>query len=147
VYRDKWVAFLEGKSPEVIIEFLSPTTAMEDRTVKKDVYEEYFQTDEYFLFDPKAATLEGWRLQENGMGKKYEPIEPDERGWIWSKRLHLWLGPWKGDFQKITSTWLRFYNAQGQLLLYRGEDADELRAEIERLRAQLANQERGQQHG
>jgi Uma2 family endonuclease len=146
-YRDKWAAFLEGKSPEVIIEFLSPTTAKEDRTVKKDIYEEYFQTDEYFLFDPKTTTLEGWRLMPNGLGKKYQPIEADERGWMWSQRLHLWLGSWTGEFQKITSTWLRFYDAQGRLLLHKGEDSDELRAEIERLRAQLSSQERGQANG
>jgi Uma2 family endonuclease len=147
VYRDKWAAFVEGKSPEVIIEFLSPTTAKEDRTVKKDVYEEYFQTDEYFLFDPKTTTLEGWRLTPNGLDKKYQALEPDQRGWMWSQRLHLWLGPWTGEFQKITSTWLRFYDVQGRLLLHKGETIDELQAELERLRAQIAAQERGQQHG
>jgi Uma2 family endonuclease len=32
--RDKWAAFVEGKFPDVIVEFLSPTTASEDRTTK-----------------------------------------------------------------------------------------------------------------
>src|SRR5581483_1905962 len=74
--RDKWACWYEGKFPHVILELLSPSTAQEDRTTKKDVYEQEFETDEYFLYDPATHTLEGWRLSSGG---KYKPIELNER--------------------------------------------------------------------
>src|SRR5207248_785758 len=69
--RLKWVVFNEEKTPHVIIEMLSPTTARKDRTTKKDVYEHVFETGEYFLYDPVRQTLEGWRLNSQN---KYEAI-------------------------------------------------------------------------
>jgi hypothetical protein len=27
----------------------------------------------------------------------YQPINPDERGWLWCESLGLWLGPWAGN--------------------------------------------------
>ncbi|MBL8795791.1 MAG: Uma2 family endonuclease [Planctomycetia bacterium] len=79
-----------GKYPDVIIELLSPTTAVEDRTTKKQVYERTFRTGEYFLYDPTTRQLDGWRL----LDRRYQRIEPDARGWLWCDQLKLWLGVW-----------------------------------------------------
>src|SRR5262249_56797036 len=61
-HRDKWVFWEEGKSPDLIIEFLSPSTATIDRTTKKDLYEQIWKTGEYFCYEPDLGQLEGWRL-------------------------------------------------------------------------------------
>jgi Uma2 family endonuclease len=140
--REKWVVWIEGKFPNLIIELLSPSTAEVDRTTKKELYEKTFQTPEYFCYDPDGQ-LEGWRLGERG----YEAIQADERGWMWSGQLGMWLGRWSGEFQGIDATWLRFYDAQGQLIPLAEEaertraDAERTRADAERTRADAAEQE------
>jgi Uma2 family endonuclease len=59
--RRYWAVWQEGgRYPDVIIELVSPTTAQEDRTTKKDLYERTFRTHEYYCYDPDAQTLEGW---------------------------------------------------------------------------------------
>jgi hypothetical protein len=74
---------------------LSPTTAQEDRTTKKKLYERTFNTREYFLYDPDTRQLEGYRLHGiNG----YEAIEPEQEGRLWSKQLELYLGLWHGQY-------------------------------------------------
>jgi Uma2 family endonuclease len=108
--RKYWAIWGEGgRFPDVIMELLSPTTAKIDRTVKKDVYEQVFRTPEYFLYDPDADRLEGWRLSGT-----YQSIEPNERGWFWSERLGGWIGRWQGAYQGQPATWIRVFDEQGQ---------------------------------
>ena len=146
--RNSWIVWEEdGRYPNLIIELLSPTTATIDRTTKKDLYERTFRTPEYFLYDPDAEKLEGWRL---GPGSRYEPLMPDERGRIWSEELGVWLGTWRGSFQgHLETVWLRFYTEQGELVplfaeharqeaLKEKSRADEAQAELKRLKAFLA---------
>jgi len=78
--RDYWAVWDEdGRYPDVIVELLSPSTAVVDRTVKKELYERTFRTPEYFCYDPATETFEGWRLGRHG---RYEAIVADERGWL-----------------------------------------------------------------
>jgi Uma2 family endonuclease len=131
--RRKWVVMHEGgKYPDVIIELLSETTANEDRTTKKHVYETVFHTHEYFCYDPETKKLEGWRLIDG----RYEDIVPNERGWLWSSELNLWLGAWEGKHPGTgaQAVWLRYFDAKGELVLNRAEAAE---AEIARLKAIL----------
>jgi Uma2 family endonuclease len=128
--RTKWVVWEEGKFPHLIIEFLSPSTAVIDRTTKKQLYED-LGTREYFCYDPDLGKLEGWRLGQGG----FQTVAPDERGWMWSDQLHFWLGNWSGLFQGLEATWLRFYDAEGHLILCKSE-TEELRAEEEKKRAE-----------
>jgi Uma2 family endonuclease len=61
--RPYWATWLEGgRYPDLIIELTSPSTAEEDRTTKKALYEGTFRTREYFLHDPETHRTEGWRL-------------------------------------------------------------------------------------
>jgi Uma2 family endonuclease len=137
--RRYWVVWKEGgRYPDLIIELLSPKTAKADRTTKKDLYEKTFRTPEYFCYDPDSQKLEGWRF---GEGAHYQPIQPNEHGWLWSEELHLWLGTWKGEYLRIEATWLRFYDANGQLAPIRAEAAE---AEIAQLKARLAEEEKKQ---
>jgi Uma2 family endonuclease len=134
--RRYWMVFEEeGRYPDVIVELSSPSTAEEDRTIKKKIYERTFQTAEYFCYDPDSRQLEGWRL----VSKRYQPIAPNERGWLWSEQLGLWLGTWEGTFQNQREVWLRFYDEQGRLVPI-GEEAERQRAEAERQRAETERQ-------
>ena len=94
----------EGRFPDVIMELLSPTTADSDRTVKKNLYERTFQTPEYYCYDPDTSKLEGWRLGAEG---RYEDIEPDEHGWLWSEQLQLSIGSWNGSYLCQSGTFPR----------------------------------------
>jgi Uma2 family endonuclease len=137
-YRDRryWAVWDEGgKYPNVIVELLSASTAKEDRTTKKTVYEQTFRTPEYFLYDPDMQALEGWRLA----GTRYARIEPNEKGRLWSEQLELWLGTWEGPYQGEIATWLRCFDANGQLVRLGTEDAEE-RAESQRRRADTERQ-------
>ena len=124
-----WIFEEDGRFPDVIIELLSPTTAKEDRTTKKDLYEKTFRTQEYYCYDPDTKQLEGWRL----VNMRYQAITPDERGWLPCQELGLWLGTWEGSYLEKHATWLRFYDAQGQLLYTKAEAAE---TELARLKTE-----------
>jgi hypothetical protein len=120
----------------MIIELLSPKTKRRDRGPKKQIYERIFHTPELFLYDPDKEQLDGFRFA----GRRYHAMEPDERGWLWSESLELWLGTWEGEYQREVATWLRFYDVKGRLILTEAE-AERQRAEAERQRAEAAEAE------
>ncbi len=151
--RNYWAVWEEnGRYPDFIMELLSPTTEREDRTTKKELYEQTFRTPEYFLYDPAKKRLGGWRIREG----LYQPVVPDERGWLWSEQLQLWVGLWEGTHLEIQATWPRFCDPQGKLVMLEKESerqqkeserqqkeserrrADAAEAEVARLRAILA---------
>lgn len=134
--RLSWIAWVEdGRLPDVIFEFLSKTTEREDFGVKKRLYEQVFHTAEYFCIAPEVERLLGWRLSRKG----YVAIKPDQRGWLWSEELGLWLGAWKGMVMGLAEehTWVRFYDRDGALVRL-PEEAERERAEIEREQKEAA---------
>ena len=154
--RQKWVVWDEGgRYPDVIFEFLSPSTRRIDQTTKKTLYEQTFKTREYYWYDPfDPHEFQGWQLHpDNG----YQAMTPDPRGWIWSPSLHLWIGRWEGMYRGDPTTWLRFYDPEGRLVLTSQETAEaaeqraaaaeqraetaEQRAEVEQTRAEAAEAE------
>ena len=136
--RKSWVVWDEdGKYPNVIIEILSPTTANTDRVTKKELYQNTFRTPDYFWFDPYTLEFAGFHLIDN----KYQPLEPNEKGYLWSEQLGLYLGVHDGL--------LRYFTSQGELVPTPEETAtaaDERsaaaneRAELEAQRAELEAQ-------
>jgi Uma2 family endonuclease len=142
--RRFWAAWKEGgRYPDAIIELLSPSTANEDRTVKKKLYERVLHIRDYFCYDPDTRTLEGWRLDADG----YEPLALDPAGRLWCKELGLWLGLWEGMYQGHHNTWLRFFTPEGKLVLVFAEtaqqraEAEKQQAEVERQRAEAEKQQ------
>ncbi len=115
VSRGAWAVWQEnGRYPDVIVELMSSSTADIDKKEKKDLYEKVFKTSEYYvynLFD--VDSLEGWRL--NGQ-QLYEKITVNEEGWLFSKKLNLWLGHWQGTIDRETAVWLRFFDTDGNLV-------------------------------
>lgn len=118
----------EGRYPELIIELLSKSTQKTDKTKKKALYEKVYRTQNYFLFSPETLEFLGYRLQDG----RYVLIEPDERGWLWSEVLELYLGVHNGM--------LRYFTPDGQLVPTPAEAAiaERKRAEAERKRAEKA---------
>jgi hypothetical protein len=114
----------EGRYPNVIVELLSDSTERKDLGSKKQLYERTFQTPEYFCIASEVSRLLGWQL----VNRTYVSIEPDERGWLWSEELNLWLGSWHGVFAGEEHTWPRFYHPDGTLVLL-PEEAERQRAE------------------
>jgi Uma2 family endonuclease len=135
--REYWAVWKEDyRYPNVIIELTSPSTAEEDHTTKKRVYERVFGTPDYYCYDPFTSKLEGWRLSEKG---RYRKLRPNAQGWLWSEELGLWLGTWDGTFQGMTTTFLRWYDADGQLVPTEAEGerarADEVQARADEVQA------------
>ena len=130
--RKSWVVWKEGgRYPDVIVELLSPTTARKDKNQNKRLYEQVFNTTEYFWYDVDTGELKGFRLREG----RYEPIAPNEHGWLWSVELGAYLGIWEGEYRGRHYPWLRLYTAEGELIPTQAE-AEHQRAEAEHQRAE-----------
>jgi Uma2 family endonuclease len=125
--RKGWVVWEEGgKLPDLIVEFLSPSTRRQDLGPKKDIYQNIFQTKEYFVYDPfKSNSLKGWRLNSRGI---YEELTKQMNGSIFSEVTGLYLGTWEGCFRDITTSWIRFFDKDGNLALTHAEE-EQLKAE------------------
>jgi Uma2 family endonuclease len=131
--RPYWVVWFEnGRYPDVIIELASPSTHREDRTTKFRIYERTFHTRNYFIYDPETRRLDGWELDTS---RRYQPLTPDERGWLWCGELGFWVGTWEGEFNRTRATWLRFFDKDGHVVLT-AEEAAVARAEDEKRRAE-----------
>ncbi len=119
--RESWIAWEEnGRLPDMIVELLSLSTMRRDLRQKKDIYERTMRVPEYFCYDPESEQLYGWHL----VNARYQPLTPDEQGWLWSDELQLWLGKWRGVYEGTPGLWLRFYDPHKQLVLYRAEGAE-----------------------
>ncbi len=103
--RKSWVVWGEqGKYPNVIVEILSDSTANIDRTKKKILYQNTFRTPNYFWFDPNTLELQGFTILEG----QYQAISANDRGYLWSEQLGLYLG--------IFDRKLRYFTVDGRLV-------------------------------
>jgi hypothetical protein len=149
--RDNYLLWVEGRSPNVVIEITSRSTRDEDLEDKLEVYQDEIKVAEYFLFDPRSEylkpRLQGYRLSDGG----YVPIAPvDQR--LPSKELGLQL--------EADGNHLRFYDPASDRWLPTPQEArlealaalqqaeaklqekdstlQQAEAELERLRRELA---------
>jgi Uma2 family endonuclease len=124
--RKSWVVWEEdGKYPDLIIELLSDSTAEMDKSLKKDLYQDRFKTHEYFWFSPDSLEFAGFRL----ISQKYEAIDSNESGLLWSETLNLYLGVYDGQ--------LRYFSSECRLVLTSEEEALLSQQRAEQLAAQL----------
>jgi Uma2 family endonuclease len=124
--RKSWVLWEEdGKYPNVIIELLSDSTALTDKGLKKQIYQDTFRTLEYFWFDPNNLEFAGFVL----VGGNYQPIQGNSQGWLWSQQLELYLGVYQEK--------LRFFTPEGQLVSTPEEVAEQEKQRSDRLAAKL----------
>jgi Uma2 family endonuclease len=138
--RETWVVWQEqGRYPDVIVELLSASTATEDRTTKKALYEQTFRTPDYFLYDPDRQELQGYHLRD----RSYVELHANEQGRLWSSTLGMWLGTWQGKYLSREAVWLRFFDPEGKLVRTAAE-AERQHTEAERQRADQAEEQLGQ---
>jgi Uma2 family endonuclease len=127
--RKSWVVWEEyGKYPNVILEILSDSTAKTDKGLKKEIYQDTFRTPDYFWFDPYTLEFAGFHLVDG----EYQPLQPTEKGYLWSQQLGLYLGMHQGL--------LRFFTADGQLVPTPEETAQQTEQKLEQVE-QKAQQE------
>lgn len=132
--RKSWVCWEEGKTPDVVIELLSESTARVDKGEKKQIYQNRLHVPEYFWYDPFAPEdWAGFQLQAG----TYQPIAPNAQGQLISQILQLALIRWQGSYQGIETTWLRWAQLDETLLLT-PEEQERQRAEQEHQRAEQA---------
>jgi hypothetical protein len=111
--RKSWVVWEEEKAPDVIIELLSESTANQDKTVKKEIYQNKMRVSEYFWYDPfDSEDFAGFTLN-NGI---YQSLPFNEQGWLVSQCLGLTLVRWPGKYRGVEAIWLRWATLDGEVL-------------------------------
>ena len=131
---------VEGATVAVVMEFLSETEngELSIRSTppygKLYFYEHILKVSTYVTYDPYEVILEVRYLQ-NG---QYSLVSADANGRYWIPELELFLGIWQGERLCQTMNWLRWWDKEGNLLLWSSEQAQQerQRAEQEHQRAE-----------
>lgn len=93
------------------------------------VYEQIIRIPYYGIYEIRSGNLEVYHLRDFA----YEKLEPNTQGRYPIGPLGVELGVWEGRYFNQSQLWLRWWDAQGNLLLTGYE-----RAEVERQRAEQA---------
>jgi Uma2 family endonuclease len=142
---------LQGDIPAIVMEFLSETDGGEYSSKptyppgKWYFYEDILRVPYYIIFDPSSGVLEVYRLNESG---RYRLQTADANGRFLIESLQLSLGVWSGTRDSRTGYWLRWWDEEGNLLLWAAELAEQehQRAEQEHQRAEQEHQRAEQEH-
>ena len=102
-------------------------------------YEQILQIPNYGIFEPDRGVLELYRLNAE---KKYQLEAANAQGLFWIPEMELFLGVWQGQRENRNSHWLRWWDEQGNLLLWGTERVaqEQQRTEMERQRAEAESQ-------
>lgn len=147
--RLSYVCWQEKVNPFIVVELLSPGTEAEDLGEteseigkpprKWEVYEQLLRVPYYIVFSRYTDEVQVFRLS----GGHYEPVEMTE-GRLLIPELELTLGLWQGSYKNLNRLWLRWFTADGELILAPKEAEEQQRqraieaealAEAERQRA------------
>ncbi|MCC3424516.1 MAG: Uma2 family endonuclease [Microcoleus sp. PH2017_01_SCD_O_A] len=142
--RRSYTPNAEGEVPAVVMEFLSDTKGSEYSTISKypygkwRFYEQILQVPVYAIFDPKSGELEVYLL----VSGQYTKQEPDANSRFWIESMGLFLGVWSGEKSQRRGYWLRWWDENGNLLLWGIErvQQEQQRAEQEQQRAEQEQQ-------
>ncbi|GCL38618.1 hypothetical protein SR1949_37350 [Sphaerospermopsis reniformis] len=136
---------LQGDIPVIVMEFISDTDGTEYSSKptyppgKWFFYERILKVPNYIIFEPDRGDLEVYRLDKNS--EQYQIETPDQNQRYWIEEIKLYLGIWEGTRENLTTKWLRFWDEQGNLLLWSSELVEQKRQEIE-VEKQRAEQEK-----
>jgi Uma2 family endonuclease len=118
---------LQGDPPVVVMEFLSETDGGEYSSKqmypygKWFFYEQILAVPNYIIFDIDGGLLEFYQLQEG----RYVLDLPNPEGRHWIEEMGLFLGTWQGERAERTGYWLRWWTAQGELVPWATERANQ----------------------
>ncbi|MBW4613522.1 MAG: Uma2 family endonuclease [Desmonostoc vinosum HA7617-LM4] len=141
--RRSYVLWKEYVAPMIVIEFVSGDgTEERDQTPPSQgdvgkfwIYEQAIRVPYYAIYEVSKALVEVYHLVDN----VYQLMQPNERGHYPIAPMGVELGIWQGVYQNADLPWLRWWDAQGNLLLMGHERADveRQRADVERHRADV----------
>lgn len=144
--RLSYVVWQEGVSPFVIVELISPGTEKEDLgetsrgadgiPTKWEVYEQILRVPYYVVFSRYTNVLRAFHL----VGGRYQTMETVNQQ-ITLPEWQLKLGVWQGRYRGMQRSWLRWFNASGNMIPTEAEQleqAEQRTAEAEQRTAELA---------
>lgn len=135
--RRSYVLWQEFIAPLIILEFVSGNgTEERDKTPWKGkffIYEQVIRPAFYGIYEVKSARVEVYRFVAN----QFELLTANERGHYAIGVLGVELGIWQGRYQNLELPWLRWWDAEGNLLLTGAERAEREYQRAESLLAQL----------
>ncbi len=126
----------------MVMEFISDTDGTE-YSIKPTYppgkwffYEQILKVPNYAIFEPHGGNLEVYYL--DNQTDKYIVQTPNENQHYWIGEMNLYLGVWQGIRENRSGNWLRWWDEQGQLLLWGAElvEQERQRTEQERQRAE-----------
>jgi Uma2 family endonuclease len=141
--RRSYVIWREFVTPMIVLEFASGDGSEErDRTPYKGkqwVYETVIRPSYYGILSITTGKLEMFHTGD----RQANPIQPDAQGRYFLPLMGIAIGVWEGAYQNQQGKWLRWWNADGSLLLTGQEKAEQekQRAEQEQQRADVAQSE------
>ncbi|HEY9603981.1 MAG TPA: Uma2 family endonuclease [Allocoleopsis sp.] len=124
---------LQGDIPAIVMEFLSDTEGGEYSSKptyppgKWFFYERVLEVPNYVIFEPDSGELEVYQLDDS---RRYELRNPDANNRYWIAQMRLFLGVWQGTRENRTGYWLRWWDENGELLLWGSERAERLAAQL-----------------
>ncbi|NET05056.1 MAG: Uma2 family endonuclease [Symploca sp. SIO2B6] len=124
---------LQGDTPVIVMEFISDTQGSEYSNKptyppgKWFFYERILKIANYVIFEPDTGALEVYKLDSLG---QYQLTNPDSNNRYWIAQMNLFLGLWQGTRENRTGYWLRWWNDQGEILLWGSERAERLAAQL-----------------
>lgn len=141
--RRSYTPHLEGDLPNIVLEFISETEGGEYSINphypygKWYFYEQILSIPIYGIFHPKSGTLDLYRLIEG----KYQQQSPDAQKRFWISEMNLFLGVWDGKKSGLSTSWLRWWDQSGNLLLWGSEIIDQERQRADQAELQLQQEQ------
>ena len=152
-FRRSYVMWKEYVAPLIVIEFVSgdgneerdrtpPSQGQGGKVGKFWVYEQALRVPYYAIYEIDKNKVDVYHLQDN----TYQLISANDRGHFAIAPMKVELGLWYGKYQNMQLPWLRWWDAEGNLLLAGDERAEQesFRAEQECQRANMEQQKRSQ---
>ena len=124
---------LQGDIPAIVMEFLSDTEGGEYSSKptyppgKWFFYQRVLEVPNYVIFEPDAGELEVYQLDDSA---QYQLQNPDANNRYWIAQLGVFLGVWQGTRENRTGYWLRWWDENGNLLLWGSQRAERLAAQL-----------------
>jgi Uma2 family endonuclease len=135
--RRSYVLWQELVAPQVILEYVSGDGTEErdptPQTGKFWGYERVIRPDYYGIYEVNPGRIEMHYLRN----RRFRRMEPNERGHYPIEPLGVELGIWQGRYENLELPWMRWWDAQGQLLLTGRERAERERQRADRLAERL----------
>ena len=139
VIRRSYTPYLEGDPVGIVMEFLSADDngELSMRGIppygKLYFYEQILCVPTCVMYNPYEPSLQVRQL----VNDRYSVVSPNSHGRFWIPQVNLELGLWHGERLGKTTHWLRWWDQEGNLLLWSSEqvEAERQRTEAEKQRA------------